>query len=63
MLCGMPGESMSRKGLFLPISDELNAAFHAEIERRKGRKLLRGDLRDAGEEAIRIWIAQIGSST
>ncbi len=51
---------MSAKGIFLPISDELNAAFHAEIERRKGRKLLRGDLRDAGEEAIRMWIAQIG---
>ena len=47
---------MSAKGIFLPISDELNAAFHAEIERRKGRKLLRGDLRDAGEAAIRLWM-------
>lgn len=44
------------KGIFLPISDELNAAFHAEIERRKGRTLRRGDLRDAGEEAIRLWM-------
>jgi hypothetical protein len=48
---------MSPKGIFLPISDELNAAFHAEIEKRKGRKLLRGDLRDAGEEAIKSWVA------
>jgi hypothetical protein len=48
---------MSAKGIFLPISDELNAAFHAEIERRNGRKLLRGDLRDAGEEAIQLWMA------
>lgn len=50
---------MSTKGIFLPISDELNAAFHAEIERRNGRKLLRGDLRDAGEEAIRLWMAKL----
>jgi hypothetical protein len=49
---------MSPKGIFLPISDELNAAFHTEIERRKGRKLLRGDLRDAGEEAIRQWLGR-----
>ena len=44
------------KGIFLPISDELNVAFHTEIKRRKGRKLLRGDLRDAGEEALKLWM-------
>jgi hypothetical protein len=45
------------KGLFLDISDELNTAFHAEIEHRKGRKLRRGDVASAGEEAIKLWLS------
>jgi len=44
------------KGLFLDIPDDLNASFHAEIERRKGRKLRRGDVASAGEEAIKAWL-------
>lgn len=49
---------MRSKGLFLQISDELNAAFHAEVERRFGRALRKGDITNAGEEAIKAWMAK-----
>lgn len=47
---------MRSKGLFFPISDNLNDAFHAEIEKRLGRPLRRGDIQRAGEEAISLWL-------
>lgn len=47
---------MRPKGIFLPISDKLNSEFHAEIERRLGRPLRRGDIQRAGEEAISLWL-------
>lgn len=45
-----------QKGIFFSISDELNAKFHAEIERRLGRKIKRGDLTAIGNEMIENWI-------
>jgi hypothetical protein len=44
-------------GLFLQLSPETIKEFRTEIERRKGRAIRRGDMRDAGEEAILAWIA------
>jgi hypothetical protein len=49
---------MRSKGLFLPISDDLNEAFHAEIEKRLGRPLRRGDIQNAGEDAIKLWLSR-----
>lgn len=49
---------MRSKGLFLGISDELNQEFHAELKRRLGRELRRGDVTNAGEEAIKAWIVK-----
>jgi len=44
------------KGLFFAVSDELNAAFHDELKKRLGRPLRRGDVTNAGEDAIKVWM-------
>jgi len=44
------------RGVFFGIDDELNRQFHEEVARRLGRPLRRGDILQAGEEAILIWL-------
>jgi hypothetical protein len=43
-------------GLFLAVDEDLRQKFYAEIERRNGRPMRRGDVLRAGEEAIKNWI-------
>ena len=45
------------KGIFFAVSDELNTAFHEALKKRLGRPLRRGDVTNAGEEAIKAWLA------
>lgn len=44
------------KGLFFAVPDDLNTAFHEELKTRLGRPLRRGDVTNAGEDAIKAWM-------
>jgi len=50
---------MRPKGLYLFISDELNAEFRTAIEKKLGRPTRRGDILNAGEAALRDWITSV----
>jgi len=52
----MPG-----KGIFFSITDEDNVSFHAALERHLRRKIKRGDITEAGAEALRLWIGKYDS--
>jgi len=47
---------MDMANLNVPISDELYAKLKMEIVRRTGGK--KGDLKNAIEEAIKLWLSQ-----
>jgi hypothetical protein len=45
-------------GIFFAIDDDLNNQFHVELKRRLGRELRRGDITQAGEDAIKLWLGR-----
>ena len=47
---------MRPTGLFFAVDEALRQRFYVEIEKRNGRKIRRGDVLRAGEEAIKTWI-------
>jgi hypothetical protein len=49
---------MRPTGLFFAVNEEVRQQFYAEIQKRNGRNLRRGDVLNAGEEAIKAWLAR-----
>ena len=49
---------MRPTGLFFAVDEELRQKFYAEITRRNGRAIRRGDVHRAGEEALKLWITR-----